>query len=184
MIIAFYKPFGVLSQFTAPDNHAGAITLASFALPPHVYACGRLDQDSEGLLLLSDDGSLQHRVSDPTHKQPKTYWVQVERVPPALALVRLASGLTLNDGPTRPCEARLLDEEPVLPPREPPIRFRKSVSTAWLEIVLMEGRNRQVRRMTAAVGYPTLRLVRAAIGRVGLSGLAPGRWREIAPSDI
>ncbi len=174
--VAFYKPYGVLSQFTPRDGHPG---LAGFDLPAEVYPAGRLDCDSEGLLLLTADGRLQARLTDPRFAHPRTYWAQVEGVPDAEALRCLARGVTLRDGPTLPCRARLLEAEPELPPRVPPIRFRKSVPTAWLELVLREGRNRQVRRMTAAVGLPTLRLVRAAIGEISLQGLAPGGWREV-----
>lgn len=181
MIIAFWKPYGVLSQFTARDGHPG---LSGFGLPKGVYPCGRLDRDSEGLLLLADDGAVQARLSDPRRGTEKAYWAQVERVPDAAALEALRRGPRLSDGPTRPCRARLLEPEPELPPRVPPIRFRKSVPAAWLELVIVEGRNRQVRRMTAAVGHPTLRLVRARVGRVGLSGLGPGAWREVAAREL
>ncbi|TDK23067.1 pseudouridine synthase [Luteimonas aestuarii] len=176
MLIAFNKPYGVLCQFTdrsAPPRP----TLAGFGLPPGVYPAGRLDHDSEGLLLLTDDGALAHRLTDPRHKQPKTYWVQVEGEPGAAALQALRQGVALNDGPTRPADVRRI-EPPELWPRDPPVRFRKTVPDAWLELVLREGRNRQVRRMTAAVGLPTLRLVRVAIGPHGLDGLQPGRWRK------
>jgi len=175
MLIAFNKPYGVLSQFTdrsVPPRR----TLAEFGLQPRVYAAGRLDFDSEGLLLLTDDGALAHRLSDPRHKQPKTYWVQVEGDPQEAQLAQLRRGVLLNDGPTRPAGVRRLDP-PVLWPRDPPVRFRKTVPDAWLEIVLGEGRNRQVRRMTAAVGLPTLRLVRVAVGGQWLDGLPPGAWR-------
>ena len=180
MLIAFNKPFGVVSQFSGHQQHR---SLADFGLPKGVYAVGRLDHDSEGLLLLTDDGPLQHRLSDPRFEHPRTYWAQVERVPAEDALRRLAAGPKLSDGPTRPCRVRLLDREPPLPPRDPPIRYRKNVPTAWLELILTEGRNRQVRRMTAAVGYPTLRLVRSSIGSIGLDGLQPGRWRELSPAE-
>jgi 23S rRNA pseudouridine2457 synthase len=175
-VILFNKPYGVLSQFTAHDGHPG---LSGFGLPAGVYAAGRLDRDSEGLLLLTDDGMLQRRLTDPRFGHPRTYWAQVEGVPTPEALQRLAHGVRLSDGPTRPCRVRLLEPAPELPEREPPIRFRKSVPTAWLELALTEGRNRQVRRMTAAVGLPTLRLVRSAIGRIRLAGLAPGAWRDV-----
>ncbi|MEK7858177.1 MAG: pseudouridine synthase [Elusimicrobiota bacterium] len=181
MIIAFYKPYGVLSQFTAADGHG---SLADFGLPKGVYACGRLDHDSEGLLLLSDDGALHHRLTDPEFAHPRTYWAQVERLPTPEALKKLAAGPKLKDGPCRPCKVRLLETEPELPPRVPPIRFRKSVPTAWVELTLTEGRNRQVRRMTAAVGCPTLRLVRRAIGDLTLAGLSPGRWREVSRGQL
>jgi 23S rRNA pseudouridine2457 synthase len=180
-VILFNKPYGVLSQFTDQDGHPG---LSGFGLPPGVYAAGRLDRDSEGLLLLTDDGALVRRLTDPRFGHPRTYWAQVEGAVTAPALQRLARGVRLSDGPTRPCRARLLEAEPHLPPRDPPIRLRKSVPTAWLELVLTEGRNRQVRRMTAAVGLPTLRLVRSAIGRLSLAGLAPGAWRQVPARDV
>ena len=175
-LIALNKPFDVLTQFTDGD---GRSTLADFIKTPGVYPAGRLDRDSEGLLLLTNDGRLQARITDPKHKLPKTYWVQVEGEPSDEQLQQLRSGVTLNDGPTLPAEARRL-VEPELWPRNPPVRFRKSVPTAWLELVIREGRNRQVRRMTAAVGLPTLRLVRVAIGPWRLEGLQPGQWREVA----
>lgn len=181
MIVAFNKPYGVVSQFSPHSTHRA---LAEFGLPKGVYPIGRLDHDSEGLLLLTDDGGLQHRLSDPRFGHPRTYWAQVERLPSSEALGRLAAGPRLSDGPTRPCRARVLKEAPALPPREPPIRFRKNVPTAWIELTLAEGRNRQVRRMTAAVGHPTLRLVRSAIGKLQLGALAPGRWREVSRSDM
>lgn len=180
MIIALNKPFGYLSQFSAEDGHPG---LASFKLPKSVYPCGRLDRDSEGLLLLTDDGDLNHRLTDPRFAHPRTYWAQVERVPDEPALEALRKGPRLSDGPTRPCKARLIPEPP-LPPRDPPIRFRKNIPTAWVELTLTEGRNRQVRRMTAAVGFPTLRLVRGAIGQLKLGDLAPGRWREVRQDEL
>lgn len=151
-------------------------TLAGFGLPPRVYPAGRLDHDSEGLLLLTDDGVLAHRLTDPRHKQPKTYWVQVEGVPDPARLDALRRGPVLNDGPTRPARVEAISE-PALWPRDPPIRVRKTVPDAWLAITLTEGRNRQIRRMTAAVGLPTLRLVRASIGGIDLQGLMPGAWR-------
>ena len=175
MLIAFNKPYGVLSQFT-DRSVPPRPTLATFGLPPGVYAAGRLDADSEGLLLLTDDGPLAHRLSDPRHKQPKTYWVQVEGEPQEAQLAQLRRGVLLTDGPTRPAGVRLIGP-PALWPRDPPVRFRKTVPDAWLEIVLGEGRNRQVRRMTAAVGLPTLRLVRVAVGGQRLGDLAPGTWR-------
>ncbi|MDQ1091445.1 23S rRNA pseudouridine2457 synthase [Xanthomonas sacchari] len=178
MLIAFNKPFNVLCQFTDRSDPPRR-TLAEFGLPADVYAAGRLDYDSEGLLLLTDDGALAHRLTDPRHKQPKTYWVQVEGAPQAEQLQRLRDGVLLNDGPTAPAEVRLLETAPALWPRDPPVRFRKRVPDAWLQVVLREGRNRQVRRMTAAVGLPTLRLVRAAMGAHRLDGLAPGAWRAL-----
>ena len=175
MLIAFNKPYGVLCQFTdrsAPPRP----TLAGFGLPPGVYAAGRLDHDSEGLLLLTDDGALAHRLTDPRHKQPKTYWVQVEGEPDEAQLAALRSGVQLRDGPTRPAQVERIDP-PALWPRDPPVRFRKTVPDAWLQLEIGEGRNRQVRRMTAAVGLPTLRLVRVAIGGHRLDGVLPGQWR-------
>ena len=177
MLIAFNKPYGVLSQFTDRSTPPRP-TLAGFGLPPDVYPAGRLDHDSEGLLLLTDDGALAHRLTDPRHKQPKTYRVQVEGDPQPAQLDALREGVLLNDGPTRPAHVRRIDA-PALWPRDPPVRFRRSVPDAWLELTIAEGRNRQVRRMTAAVGLPTLRLVRVAIGAHRLEGLAPGAWRVV-----
>ncbi|MFZ5658115.1 MAG: pseudouridine synthase [Pseudomonadota bacterium] len=177
MLIAFNKPYGVLTQFTDRSTPPRP-TLAGFGLPPHVYPAGRLDHDSEGLLLLTDDGGLAHRLTDPRHKQPKTYWVQVEGDPQPMQLDALRAGVVLNDGPTRPASVRRIGP-PALWPRDPPVRHRLTVPDAWLEIRISEGRNRQVRRMTAAVGLPTLRLVRIAIGPHRLDGLAPGAWRVI-----
>ena len=174
-LVLFNKPYGVLSQFT---GEAGTRTLADFIDIPGVYVAGRLDKDSEGLLLLTDDGGLQHRISAPQHKLGKTYWVQVEGEPDERALAALRSGVELNDGWTKPAEARRIPT-PELWPRDPPIRERKAIPTAWIELELKEGRNRQVRRMTAAVGYPTLRLVRWAIGRWTLEGLAPGEFHVL-----
>lgn len=174
MTVVFYKPCGVVSQFNPLGGHK---TLADFGLPKGVYPCGRLDCDSEGLLVLSDDGRLQSRLSEPRYASPRTYWAQVERLPSSEALALLAKGLVLKDGPTNPCRLRLLEKEPELPTRTPPIRFRKNVPTAWLEITLAEGRNRQVRRMTAAIGHPTLRLVRVSHGPFRLQGLHAGEWR-------
>ncbi|MFM8332513.1 MAG: rRNA large subunit pseudouridine synthase E [Candidatus Methylumidiphilus sp.] len=175
-LILFNKPYGVLTQFT--DREQGRTTLADYITLPGVYVAGRLDLDSEGLLLLTDDGKLQAQIADPRHKMPKTYWAQVEGVPGADALERLRRGVMLNDGPTRPAQAWLIDAPDSLWPRDPPIRRRAAIPTSWLELTLREGRNRQVRRMTAAVGFPTLRLIRAAIGGWTLDGLAPGQWRE------
>ncbi|PZP63757.1 MAG: pseudouridine synthase [Pseudoxanthomonas spadix] len=178
MLIAFNKPFNVLCQFT--DRSATPRpTLAGFGLPGDVYAAGRLDYDSEGLLLLTDEGALAHRLTDPRHKQDKTYWVQVEGAPRPDQLQALSKGLVLNDGPTLPARAALLDPPPALWPRDPPVRARKTVPDAWLALTLREGRNRQVRRMTAAVGLPTLRLVRVAMGGIALDGLQPGQWRVV-----
>ncbi|KRD72500.1 pseudouridine synthase [Lysobacter sp. Root983] len=177
MLIAFNKPYGVLCQFT-DRSQPPRPTLAGFGLPPEVYAAGRLDHDSEGLLLLTDDGGLAHRLTDPRHKQSKTYWVQVEGDPSEAQLHALREGVDLNDGRTRPAQATRI-ETPTLWPRDPPVRFRKTVPDAWLALTIGEGRNRQVRRMTAAVGLPTLRLVRVAIAEHRLDGLAPGAWREL-----
>lgn len=179
MLIAFNKPYGVLCQFTDRSVPARR-TLSEFGLPAEVYPAGRLDFDSEGLLLLTDDGALAHKLTDPRHKQSKTYWVQVEGDPREAQLEALRAGVELNDGPTLPAQARCIDA-PALWCRDPPVRFRKTVPDAWLELTIHEGRNRQVRRMTAAVGLPTLRLVRAGVGDVGLDDLAPGHWRRIGP---
>ncbi|MBZ9557382.1 MULTISPECIES: pseudouridine synthase [Modicisalibacter] len=169
-----HKPFQMLSQFT---DDQGRATLAEVIDVPGVYAAGRLDYDSEGLLLLTDDGALIRRISDPRHKQPKTYWIQVDGEPDDAALEALRQGVVLNDGPTRPAQVRRI-APPDVGPRHPPIRERRDIPTRWLEITLREGRNRQVRRMTAHVGHPTLRLIRVAIGAWRLDGLAPGQWRR------
>jgi len=174
-LIRFHKPYGVLSQFTPEGRWRG---LQDFIELPGVYVAGRLDADSEGLLLLTDDGRLQARIADPRFKMEKTYWVQVEGEPDAAALAALRAGVQLNDGPTLPAHCRLLDTAPPVGPRDPPIRQRKHIPTCWLELKIREGRNRQVRRMTAAVGFPTLRLVRAAVGPYTLDGLAPGTWLD------
>jgi 23S rRNA pseudouridine2457 synthase len=182
MLIALNKPFDVLCQFTDP---AGRATLADYVRVPGVYAAGRLDRDSEGLLLLTDDGKLAQRITDPRHALPKTYWAQVEGAPDSAALDRLRRGVVLHDGPTRPAEVEsLADEPPGLWPRTPPIRFRALIPTHWLQLTIREGRNRQVRRMTAAVGLPTLRLIRAAIGPVDLDVLAPGQWHQVDPRRL
>ena len=176
-LILFNKPYGVLSQFTDCGTETARATLSDYIEVPGVYPTGRLDRDSEGLLILTDDGALQARISSPKHKMPKTYLAQVEGEPDEAALAALARGVTLNDGPTRPATARRIDP-PMLWDREPPVRYRKSVPDAWIELTITEGRNRQVRRMTAAVGYPTLRLVRWRIGEWKIGELAPGEWRE------
>jgi 23S rRNA pseudouridine2457 synthase len=176
LLIAFNKPFGVICKFR-PEP--GRRTLADFISVRDVHPAGRLDADSEGLLLLTDDGSLQARIASPRDKLPKVYWVQVEGEPTAAALLAIRQGITLNNFTTKPAGARIIDSPENLWPRNPPIRHRAKIPTAWLEVTLREGKNRQVRRMTAHVGYPTLRLVRTRIGRVTLDGLAPGEWREI-----
>lgn len=178
MLIAFNKPYLVHCKFT--DNQTPPRpTLAQFGLPPRVYAAGRLDHDSEGLLLLTDDGALNQRLTDPRWKVAKTYCAQVEGTPDDNALAQLRAGVELSDGLTLPADARAIDAPSWLWPRTPPIRYRKTVPDAWLELTIREGRNRQVRRMTAAVGLPTLRLIRIAIGPYALDGLVPGTWREI-----
>ncbi len=174
-LILFNKPYGVLSQFTAEGRWQG---LRDYLTLPDVYAAGRLDADSEGLLILTDDGMLQRRIADPRHKLPKTYWAQVEGVPDDAALEPLRRGVDLGDFITRPAHARLIDEPPALWPRTPPIRFRKAIPTSWIELVITEGKNRQVRRMTAKIGFPTLRLIRAAVGNWRLDSLKPGEWKE------
>ncbi|WP_374525933.1 pseudouridine synthase [Sphingopyxis sp.] len=177
-LILFNKPWGVLSQFTDRGTPEARATLSDYIDVPGVYPAGRLDRDSEGLLILTDDGALQARISSPKHKMPKTYLAQVEGEPDDAALAALSRGVTLNDGPTRPATVRRIDA-PTLWDRDPPVRYRKSVPDSWLELTITEGRNRQVRRMTAAVGYPTLRLVRWRIGGWAIDGLTPGEWREI-----
>jgi len=196
VLLAFHKPYGVLSQFT-PET-AGQRTLAAFGFPKNVYPLGRLDADSEGLLLLSDEPELNQRLLHPRHGHAREYWAQVERVPTPAALARLARGLVIQRCRTRPCRAWLLDPQPVvlslstpaqewmapggvptLPPRDPPVRYRKTVPTCWVGVELREGRNRQVRRMTAAIGHPTLRLIRVRIGGLRLGELPPGVWREL-----
>lgn len=175
LIYLLHKPYRVLTQFT--DRDQGRQTLADFIDVPDVYAAGRLDYDSEGLLLLTSDGALSHQIAHPRKKQPKTYWVQVEGAPDEQAIAALRAGVELKDGMTRPAKVRRI-EPPELPDRQPPVRYRASIPTHWLEIIISEGRNRQVRRMTAHVGLPTLRLIRAAIGPWKLDGLAPGEWRS------
>jgi 23S rRNA pseudouridine2457 synthase len=174
MIILFNKPYGVLCQFRAVE---GKLTLKDFIPQPNVYAAGRLDADSEGLLVLTDDGNEQHRITDPRHKLPKTYFVQVEGEPDETALAQLRAGITLNDGLTSPAEVGRIDEPHWLWTRDPPVRFRKNIPTAWIKLTIREGKNRQVRRMTAAAGYPTLRLIRYGIGSWALDGMASGSWQ-------
>ena len=181
-MIALHKPYGVLSQFT-PEPGSRWRTLADFKLPARVYALGRLDADSEGLLLLSDEPGLNSRLLDPEAGHRREYWVQVEGVPAGEALKKLAAGVTIGGYRTQPCVVRRLDPAPVIAPRDPPIRVRKSVPDTWLALELTEGKNRQVRRMTAAVGHPTLRLLRARIGRFELGDLAPGAWRELSAAE-
>jgi 23S rRNA pseudouridine2457 synthase len=180
--LILFKPFGVLCQFTDP---AGRSTLADFGpFPKDVYAAGRLDFDSEGLVLLTNDGFLKSRLLEPKFHHPRTYLVQVERVPTADVLRRLREGIILDGKKTSPAEVKLLDDAPQLPPRSVPIRFRKNVPTAWLEITLHEGRNRQVRRMTASVGFPTLRLIRTRIVNLTIDGLQPGEHRRLSGEEI
>jgi 23S rRNA pseudouridine2457 synthase len=179
--IIFNKPYGVLSQFTPED---GARSLAEFGLPKDVYAAGRLDKDSEGLLLLTDDGVLIEKLLNPKNEKPKTYWVLVERVPSEESLEKMRKGLKIEDYQTRPCEVRLLDPQPEVPPRDPPVRLRKTVIDVWLEIKIIEGKNRQVRKMTAAIGHPTLRLIRKKITNLELGNLESGQWMEIPKSEI
>jgi 23S rRNA pseudouridine2457 synthase len=181
MLIAFHKPYGVLSQFT-PDGSPNR-TLAEFGFPKGVYPIGRLDADSEGLLLLSDEAALNERLLHPRHAHEREYWAQVERVPEAAALAELGRGVIVQGHRTLPCRARLLDPQPAIPPRDPPIRFRKNVPDCWIALELVEGKNRQVRRMTAAIGHPTLRLVRVRIGGFQLGELAAGAWRELHATE-
>ena len=179
--LLFNKPYGVLSKFT---DQAGRPTLARFVPVPGVYPAGRLDADSEGLLVLTSNGRLQARIASPRHRLTKTYWAQVEGEIDAQALEHLRRGVQLKDGPTRPAKAERIPEPEGLWARDPPIRYRKSIPTSWLQLTLSEGRNRQVRRMTAAVGFPTLRLVRYAIGPWTLEGIEPGRWREVTDMPL
>lgn len=182
MLLAFHKPYGVLSQFT-PEPGSQFRTLAEFGFPKGVYPIGRLDADSEGLLLLSDEADLNQRLLHPRHAHEREYWVQVERVPAADALLKLEQGLVIQGHRTLPCRARLLDPQPQMPPREPPIRVRKNVPDCWLSLELVEGKNRQVRRMTAAIGHPTLRLVRVRIGALRLEDMAAGAWKELSATE-
>lgn len=191
--ILFYKPYDVLSQFTdgattqevngTPPSGADRKTLKNYIPVQGVYPVGRLDRDSEGLMLLTNHGQVQHRLSDPRYAHARTYWVQVERVPDDNALEQLRRGVVIKGYRTLPCQVELLAEAPLLPPREPPIRFRKTVPTAWLAMTLQEGKNRQVRRMTASVGHPTLRLVRVALGPLQLGNLRPGQWRHATAAE-
>lgn len=181
MLIAFHKPYGVLSQFT-PDGSPHR-TLAEFGFPPGVYPIGRLDADSEGLLLLSDEAALNQRLLHPMRGHERIYWVQVERIPSAEALAALTRGVVIQGHQTLPCRVRMLAPQPVVAPRDPPIRFRKSVPDCWIELELVEGKNRQVRRMTASIGHPTLRLLRMQIGAYRMEDLPPGHWRELSAAD-
>ncbi|MHB1942055.1 MAG: pseudouridine synthase [Acidiferrobacteraceae bacterium] len=177
ILLLFNKPYGVLSRFTDPD---GRSHLGAYISIPDVYPAGRLDRDSEGLLLLTDDGRLQQRIANPRHRLVKTYWAQIEGVPDDSAIEQLRRGVPLRDGMTAPARVRRLPD-PGIGPREPPIRFRRQIPTSWIEVGLTEGRNRQVRRMTAAVGFPTLRLMRVSVGPWHINGLPPGQWREADP---
>jgi 23S rRNA pseudouridine2457 synthase len=179
--LALNKPYGVLSCFTDSE---GRPTLAGFISVPDVYPAGRLDYDSEGLLLLTSDGALAHQITDPRHKLPKLYWVQVDREPDATALASLREGVVVGGRRTQPADVELLSDPPSVPERAVPIRYRKAVPTAWLRITLAEGLNRQIRRMTAAVGHPTLRLIRVAIGPITLDDLQPGQWRELSHAEV
>jgi 23S rRNA pseudouridine2457 synthase len=181
MFIALHKPYDVLSQFT-PEVE-GQRTLAEFGLPPEVYPVGRLDRDSEGLLLLSDEKGVVDRLLHPRHRHPRTYWVQVEGIPDEPAMESLRSGVVIDKQKTLPCRAWRLEDEPAVAPRVPPVRFRKTVPDCWIAVELTEGRNRQVRKMTAAAGFPTLRLVRVRIGTFALGELPPGAWRELNPAE-
>lgn len=179
--ILFYKPYGVLSQFTPED---GAKSLAEYGLPRNIYPAGRLDKDSEGLLLLTDDGPLIEKLLNPKNEKPKTYWVLVERVPGQAELQRMRDGLKIEDYQTRPCEATILLPQPAVPPRNPPVRIRKTVEDIWLKIKIVEGKNRQIRKMTAAIGHPTLRLIRKKIANLDVGNLGEGEWIEIPKSEI
>lgn len=179
--IIFNKPYNVLSQFTPED---GARALSEFELPADVYAAGRLDKDSEGLLLLTNDGLMIEKLLNPKNQKPKTYWVLVERVPTDEELDRMRGGLKIEDYLTSPCKVHILDPQPEIPPREPPVRFRKTVQDVWIEMTIIEGKNRQIRKMTAAIGHPTLRLIRKKIANIELGDLAEGKWKEISKSEI
>jgi len=179
--VLFHKPFNILCQFTPED---GARTLSEFNLPKEIYPAGRLDKDSEGLLLLTDDGPLIQRLLEPRYNKEKTYWALIERVPTEEELEKFRNGLKIEDYQTRPAKIRILDPQPEVPPRDPPVRVRKTVIDVWCEIILTEGKNRQVRKMTAAIGHPTLRLIRKNILNLELGVLKPGEWREISREDI
>jgi len=181
--LLFYKPFDVLSQFT-DNSQPPRSTLKDYVPVRSVYPVGRLDHDSEGLMLLTSHGALQHRLSDPKFQHPRTYWVQIEHAPSEADLEPLRRGIQIQDYHTRPAHIALLDQEPDFPPRDPPIRVRKNIPTCWLEITLTEGHNRQIRRMTAAIGFPTLRLVRVAISHLRLEGLQPGQWRDLTSVEL
>ena len=181
--ILFYKPYGVLCQFT-DDSESPRPTLKEYIEIPEVYSVGRLDFDSEGLLLLTNDGQLKHRLIDPQFAHSRTYWVQVEGIPTEDALQQLCQGVNIQGYRTKPALGRFLDTEPDLPPRQPPIRTRANIPTAWIELILTEGKNRQVRKMTAAVGFPTLRLVRVAIAHLRLENLKVGEWRELTEPEL
>jgi len=181
--LLFYKPYGVLCQFT-DDSQSPRPTLKEYIAIPEVYSVGRLDFDSEGLLLLTNDGQLKHRLIDPQFEHPRTYWVQVENIPTEEALQKLRDGVVIQGYQTKPAQVNLLASEPDLPPRNPPIRFRANIPTAWLELTLTEGRNRQVRKMTAAVSFPTLRLVRVAIAHLRLTNLNVGEWRSLSDREL
>lgn len=180
-ILAFNKPYGVLTKFT---DREGRPTLSDFIPVPGVYPAGRLDKDSEGLLILTDDGEVQQLIADPRHRLVKIYWAQVERIPQGDALLALAEGVIIEGKKTLPAEVRLLEKAPSFPERSKPIRYRENVPTAWIELRIREGRNRQVRKMTASVGHPTLRLVRVAVGPVTIKGLSQGEWRDLTPHEI
>jgi 23S rRNA pseudouridine2457 synthase len=180
-VLALWKPYGTISQFSEAGDKP---TLKDHVAIPDVYPVGRLDHDSEGLLLLTADGMLSHRLTDPRFDHPKTYWVQVEGLPTDAAIAQLRTGVVIQGQKTKPAHVRRLEDEPDLPPRPVPIRYRAAIPTSWIEIVLTEGRNRQVRRMTAAAGFPTLRLVRVAVGPIGLDGLQPGAWRYLLPAEV
>ncbi len=179
--LVFHKPYGVLSKFTDAEDRP---TLAAYVSVPHVYPAGRLDMHSEGLLLLTSDGNLAQTLTSPRYKVPKTYWVQIERVPSDVALTQLRQGVMVKGKRTRPARVELLSEEPSVYPRPVPIRFRKSVPTVWLRMEIQEGMNRQIRRMTAQVGHPTLRVIRVAIGPLQLGSLPPGHWRELGEEEL